>query len=89
VRDWADVIIVGGGPFGLMLANELGRVGIATELFDQKDSAAFNPQANATHLRARKSGSDATQLARIMLTTSMPQHPTIEPARHRRPPACT
>mgnify|MGYP005841691985 CR=1 FL=1 len=47
----ADVIIVGGGPFGLMLANELGRRGVTAALFDQKDSTAFNPQANATQAR--------------------------------------
>lgn len=46
-----DVIIVGGGPFGLMLANELGRCGVRAALFDQKDSTAFNPQANATQAR--------------------------------------
>ncbi|MBI3710311.1 MAG: FAD-dependent oxidoreductase [Proteobacteria bacterium] len=47
----ADVVIVGGGPFGLMLANELGRRGISASLFDQKNSTAFNPQANATQAR--------------------------------------
>lgn len=46
-----DVVIVGGGPFGLMLANELGRRGVKAALFDQKDSTAFNPQANATQAR--------------------------------------
>ncbi|MBI1778706.1 MAG: FAD-dependent oxidoreductase [Proteobacteria bacterium] len=46
-----DVVIVGGGPFGLMLAIELGRRGIRTELFDEKQSTAFNPQANATQAR--------------------------------------
>lgn len=34
-----------------MLANELGRRGIATFLVDQKPSTAFNPQANATQAR--------------------------------------
>ncbi|ANT54335.1 hypothetical protein MEA186_24477 [Mesorhizobium amorphae CCNWGS0123] len=46
-----DVAISGGGPFGLMLANELGRRGISVTLFDEKPSTAFNPQANATQAR--------------------------------------
>jgi 2-polyprenyl-6-methoxyphenol hydroxylase-like FAD-dependent oxidoreductase len=35
-----------------MLANELGRRGIATILVDQKASTAFSPQANATQARS-------------------------------------
>jgi len=46
-----DVLIAGGGPFGLMLANELGRRGISVALFDAKPSTAVNPQANATQAR--------------------------------------
>ena len=46
-----DVMIAGGGPFGLMLANELGRRGVSAALYDQKASTAFNPQANATQAR--------------------------------------
>ena len=42
-----DVLIAGGGPCGLMLANELGRRGVRCLLVDQKPSTAFNPQANA------------------------------------------
>src|SRR5206468_10732950 len=47
----ASVLIVGGGPCGLMLANELGRRGITAILVDQKSTTAFNPQANATQAR--------------------------------------
>lgn len=46
-----DVAIAGGGPFGLMLAIELGRRGVRVALFDAKPSTAFNPQANATQAR--------------------------------------
>jgi len=46
-----DVVIAGGGPFGLMLANELGRRGVSVALVDAKPSTAVNPQANATQAR--------------------------------------
>lgn len=46
-----SVLIVGGGPCGLMLANELGRRGVSAVLVDQKPTTAFNPQANATQAR--------------------------------------
>lgn len=46
-----DVVIAGGGPFGLMLAIELGRRGVSVALFDAKKGTAFNPQANATQAR--------------------------------------
>lgn len=45
------VMIVGGGPCGLMLANELGRRGVSVFLVDEKPSTGFNPQANATQAR--------------------------------------
>lgn len=46
-----DIIIVGGGPAGLMLANELGRRNVSVILLDQDSSTAINPQANATQAR--------------------------------------
>jgi len=46
-----EVLIAGGGPCGLMLANELGRRGIRCLLVDPKPGTAFNPQANATQAR--------------------------------------
>lgn len=49
--DSAQVLIAGGGPCGLMLANELGRRGVSVLLVDEKASTAFNPQANATQAR--------------------------------------
>src|SRR5262245_2247332 len=45
------VFIAGGGPFGLMLANELGRRGIQVVLVDAKDGTTRNVQANATQAR--------------------------------------
>lgn len=46
-----DVLIIGGGPCGLMLAIELGRRGVRASLVDDKPGTAFNPQANATQAR--------------------------------------
>ena len=46
-----EVLIAGGGPCGLMLANELGRRNIRCLLVDPKPGTAFNPQANATQAR--------------------------------------
>lgn len=47
-----DIFIVGCGPCGLMLANELGRRGVRAVLVDTKSGTAFNPQANATQARS-------------------------------------
>jgi 2-polyprenyl-6-methoxyphenol hydroxylase-like FAD-dependent oxidoreductase len=45
------VLIVGGGPCGLMLAIELGRRNIPVLLVDENPGTAQNPQANATQAR--------------------------------------
>ena len=47
-----DILIVGAGPCGLMLANELGRRGIVTRVVDQESGVATAPQANATQARS-------------------------------------
>lgn len=71
-----DVLVAGGGPCGLMLANELGRRGIRCLLVDQKPDTAFNPQANATQARTmeyfRRLGF-ADEIRRLGLP---PDHPT-------------
>jgi 2-polyprenyl-6-methoxyphenol hydroxylase-like FAD-dependent oxidoreductase len=46
-----SVIIVGGGPCGLMLAIELARRNVRAVLVDEKSGTAINPQANATQAR--------------------------------------
>ncbi len=44
-------MIVGGGPFGLILSIELSRRGIPSMVVDAKARTAVNPQANATQAR--------------------------------------
>lgn len=46
-----DILVVGAGPCGLMLANELGRRGVRALIVDGKPGTAVNPQANATQAR--------------------------------------
>ena len=46
-----DVLIVGGGPTGLVLAHELGRRGVCAVLVDDKPDTSILPAANATQAR--------------------------------------
>ncbi len=46
-----DVIIIGGGPTGMVLAHELGRRGVRAVLFDDKPDTSILPAANATQAR--------------------------------------
>lgn len=71
-----DVLIAGGGPFGLMLANELGRRNIACLLVDPKPNTAFNPQANATQARTMEHFRRLGFAQEIRSQGLPPNHPT-------------
>src|SRR5712671_4807954 len=71
-----QALIVGGGPCGLMLANELGRRNIATILIDQKATTAFNPQANATQARTMEHFRRLGLAAEVRAQGLPAQHPT-------------
>jgi 2-polyprenyl-6-methoxyphenol hydroxylase-like FAD-dependent oxidoreductase len=45
------VVIIGGGPCGLMLAIELGRRGVSTIVLEEKSAPSRFPSANATQAR--------------------------------------
>ncbi|MBO9516162.1 MAG: FAD-dependent oxidoreductase [Variovorax sp.] len=71
-----DVLIAGGGPCGLMLANELGRRGIRCLLVDAKPGTAFNPQANATQARTMEHFRRLGFAHEIRAQGLPPDHPT-------------
>jgi 2-polyprenyl-6-methoxyphenol hydroxylase-like FAD-dependent oxidoreductase len=49
--DDCAVVIIGGGPCGLMLAIELGRRGVSTTVLEEKSTPSRFPSANATQAR--------------------------------------
>jgi 2-polyprenyl-6-methoxyphenol hydroxylase-like FAD-dependent oxidoreductase len=71
-----DVLIAGGGPCGLMLANELGRRNIRCLLVDAKPGTAFNPQANATQARTMEHFRRLGFAHEIRSMGLPPEHPT-------------
>jgi len=71
-----DVLIAGGGPCGLMLANELGRRGVRCLLVDPKPGTAFNPQANATQARTMEHFRRLGFAGEIRAQGLPPDHPT-------------
>ncbi|MDB5897293.1 MAG: hypothetical protein JWP41_895 [Ramlibacter sp.] len=70
------MLIAGGGPCGLMLANELGRRGIRTLLVDPKPGTAFNPQANATQARTMEHFRRLGIAEEVRAQGLPPDHPT-------------
>ncbi|WP_308287977.1 FAD-dependent monooxygenase [Streptomyces hilarionis] len=48
----AQVVIVGGGPVGMLLAAELGDYGVATVLLEARASVSERPKASVLHARA-------------------------------------
>jgi 2-polyprenyl-6-methoxyphenol hydroxylase-like FAD-dependent oxidoreductase len=71
-----DVLVAGGGPCGLMLANELGRRGVRAMLVDPKAGTAFNPQANATQARTMEHFRRLGFAQEIRAQGLPPDHPT-------------
>jgi 2-polyprenyl-6-methoxyphenol hydroxylase-like FAD-dependent oxidoreductase len=71
-----EVLVAGGGPCGLMLANELGRRDVRTLLVDMKPSTATNPQANATQARTMEHFRRLGFAAEVRALGLPPDHPT-------------
>src|SRR5262245_53179275 len=46
-----DVLVVGAGPTGLMLANQVGRRGVRTMIIDRNSGPALQSRAMAVHAR--------------------------------------
>ena len=50
-RDDVDVLIIGAGPAGLMMANWMSRCGIRTRIVDKRGTKIFNGQADGLQCR--------------------------------------
>lgn len=70
------VTIVGAGPCGLMLANELGRRGVPVRVVDQEAGVATAPQANATQARSMEHYRRHGFADEIRALGMPPDHPT-------------
>src|SRR5216684_3402405 len=46
-----EVLIIGGGPVGLISAIQLGRAGIKTLLLERRSSFSVHPKASGIHAR--------------------------------------
>lgn len=72
----ADVIIVGGGPCGLVLAHELGRRDIRTLLFNDRADTSPHPQAGATQARTMEHYRRLGLAKRVRAAGLPPDYPT-------------
>jgi 2-polyprenyl-6-methoxyphenol hydroxylase-like FAD-dependent oxidoreductase len=72
----AEVVIVGGGPCGLVLAIELGRRGVATLLVNDRASTTPHPQAGATQARTMEHYRRLGFASRVREAGLPPNHPT-------------
>ncbi|MES2401668.1 MAG: FAD-dependent oxidoreductase [Pseudomonadota bacterium] len=71
-----QVLIAGGGPCGLMLANELGRRGVRCLMVDPKNGTTLTPQANATQARTMEHYRRLGFAREIRAQGLPPDHPT-------------
>ena len=92
-----EVLVIGAGPCGLMLANELGQRGIRAIVADREATVATAPQANATQARTmehyRRLGF-AHEIRQLGLPSDYPTdvayfttYAGYELGRHRMPPS--
>jgi len=72
----AEVIVAGGGPCGLMLANELGRRGVRILLLTEKTATSDFPQANASQARSMEHYRRLGLTASIRALGLPPDYPT-------------
>ena len=72
----ADVVVVGGGPVGMVLALELGRRGVATVLVCDRQGTSPYPQANATQARTMEHFRRLGLAQRIRAQGLPPEYPT-------------